>query len=115
MLEILNLSRKKIEKKIFFDIYHKIFKKDFELSLVLATPLLLRKLNKKYRGKDKAANVLSFSFGKSSGEIFINISEKDLKYLFIHGSLHLLHYDHIKDKDAKRMDKMEKKILEQIN
>ena len=85
--------------------------------MVFAPPVLMRKLNRQYRGKNKTANVLSFLIEKNRGEIFLNINllaqagEKNLPYLFLHGMLHLKGYDHKKTKDAKKMEKLEKKIL----
>lgn len=103
------------------ELYKKIFilrKKNFNLSVVFAPSPMMRRLNKKYRGKNKPANVLSFLLEKNlpgrqtgSGEIFLNAKEKNLSYLFLHGALHLLGYDHKTNKDAKKMESLEKKIL----
>lgn len=111
MVEFRNLTRKRVAYGALEKLYKKIFKTRFELSVVIAPPALMKKLNKVYRGKDKAANVLSFTLEKNSGEIFLNSEEKDLSFLFLHGALHLLGYDHIKNKDAKKMESLEKKIL----
>lgn len=117
MLEFRNLSKKRIEYGAYKKLYKKIFKKGFELSVVIAPHALMKKLNKTYRGKEKAANVLSFMLEKDAGEIFLNAGlptqagENDLRYLFVHGSLHLLGYDHKKNKDAEKMENLEKKIL----
>ena len=73
----------------------------------------MRTLNKKYRGKDKTANVLSFLIEKGErGEIFLNATLKNLPFLFVHGCLHLLGYDHRRESDARRMEQKEKYILE---
>jgi probable rRNA maturation factor len=50
------------------------------------------------------------------GEIYLNpdyIKEKgeDFDYMLIHGFLHLLGYDHKKDEDALKMEKLEKELL----
>ncbi|MDO8664458.1 MAG: rRNA maturation RNase YbeY [Candidatus Liptonbacteria bacterium] len=114
MVEFKNLSGKRVQYGAYKKLYKKIFrkgKKGFELSVVFAPPSLMRKLNKECRGKDKTANVLSFALEKDSGEIFLNAGEKNLPYLFLHGSLHLLGYDHKKNKDAEKMENLEKKIL----
>ena len=97
----------------------KVLGRDFELSLVFADKKLSRKLNKKYRGKDKPTNVLSFPLSKKSGEIFIDLeTAKDeapkfemsftefVKYLFIHGLLHLKGMQH-----GRKMEQAEKKLL----
>lgn len=111
---------------------------NFEIGINLVGQTRIRELNKKYRGKNKATNVLSFpldaEFFKKTGvrplgDIFIclpiakkeakeeNISvEKKLAWLTVHGFLHLLGYDHEKsEKDAKKMFVLEKKILKEIN
>lgn len=129
MISFTNLTKKPIRRAVFQKLYWRIFPKgDFELSVVFAPPALMKKLNIIYRGKNKAANVLSFDFGspdvksgprlqiknklvRRGGEIFLNIKERDLPYLFVHGCLHLLGHDHKKNKEALRMERLEQKIL----
>lgn len=61
-----------------------------------------RTLNKRYRGKDKPTNVLSFPLDENTGEIFLNADaaarearrggisiQQHTVFLFIHGLLHL--------------------------
>src|SRR3989344_6424990 len=70
----------------------------YELSLVLCGDTLAQRMNKKYRGKTYAPNVLSFPLSKVEGEIFLNVrkaarearayhvAERDhLAHLFVHG------------------------------
>lgn len=95
-------------------------------------------LNSEYRGKDKPTNVLSFPFEKPEflpadvefsemGDLIIcaQIVEqeaaeqnKSLKahwcHMIVHGTLHLLGYDHIKDADAEQMESLEIKILQKM-
>lgn len=118
MIEFRNLTKKRVNTAALKDLYNKIFvsagkagARNFELSVVFAPPALMKKLNVKYRQKTKSANVLSFLIEKNRGEIFLNINEKELPYLFLHGALHLKGYDHENDKDALRMEKLEKKIF----
>ena len=101
-----NLTKKRINTADFKRIYKKILT-GWELSVVFSGPALMRNLNKKYRKKDKVANVLSFLLDKKQGEIFLNATEKKLPYLFTHACLHLLGYDHKKNKDAEVMEKKE--------
>jgi len=69
----------------------------------------IRRLNKKYRKKDKATDVLSFAYGnegimgdvlickavaKRNAGLFNNTYEQELERLVIHGVLHVLGYDH---------------------
>ena len=108
-----------------------------EISLVLTNDKEIRKLNKMYRGKDKATNVLSFplidftdgSFkdphGNALGDIIIALETVEteaqmqnkplhdhITHLLVHGTLHLLGYDHEEDQEAEEMEALEIKILE---
>ena len=88
MIEFKNLSGKRVRYGAYKKLYKKIFYKSgnsFWLSAVFAPPSLMRRLNKKYRGKNKPANVLSFLLEKNlpgrqtgTGEIFLNAKEKNL-------------------------------------
>ncbi len=77
-----------------------------ELSIVIMGEAKMRELNKKYRQKDKATDVLSFQYG-NSGEVAICLKEvkknakkfkstlnKELTRVLIHGILHVLGYSH---------------------
>tara|TARA_B110000037_G_scaffold170284_1_gene193057 strand:- start:114 stop:584 length:471 start_codon:yes stop_codon:yes gene_type:complete len=138
-----SLWRKKIKKPdIFFNSLVKFFpkkyrfiKKKVSLTILLSNNKNIKKLNKKFRNKNKATDVLSFpsekiiNIKKSSyiGDIVVSFElmnkPKDLSVLefknkvtkvFIHGFLHLLGYDHIKLKDFKEMLIEEKKIYQSI-
>ena len=114
MIEFKNLTKRHIHTVIFKKLYKKIFHRKFELSVVFAPYLLMKQLNMKYRGKNKPANVLSFLIEKGvRGEIFLNINEKNLPYLFTHGALHLKGFDHKNNKGANMMGNLEKKLLNQ--
>lgn len=106
----------------------KILKKDkIAVEIYLAGDRLMKKLNKEYRGKDKAANVLSFvepeSFPhpetkkKFLGEIYLNVANRtnrtdktDMNFLLIHALLHLLGYTHKKKSDRIKMEKKENHV-----
>ena len=97
----------------------------------------MKKLNKKFRKKNKPTDVLSFpSFLKKKfkhnneknmyiGDIatcyeIINVRSKKTNFflefdkVWVHGLLHLLGYNHIKNKDYFKMSKIEKIILNSI-
>jgi len=81
----------------FDQIKNKILGEKYELSLVFCANDLSRRLNRTYRQKDYATNVLSFSISKHSGEIFINLRKLkgfSVGNLFIHGLFHLKGLDH---------------------
>ena len=99
-----------------------------ELSLVLAGDGLLRRLNREYRGKDKATDVLSFQGdgGEAGlGDIVISVAKaernarrfgrtlpQELDVLALHGFLHVLGYDHEADDGA--MDRLEGRLRRRL-
>lgn len=104
-------------------IKEKVLGKNYELSLAFVGDTRSRKLNKKYRGKDKPTNILSFVLSKTSGEIIINPrlvksqapkfkrSYKNfLCFLFIHGLYHLEGMQH-----GSIMERAENKIRKIYN
>ncbi|MSR87553.1 MAG: rRNA maturation RNase YbeY [Candidatus Zambryskibacteria bacterium] len=106
---IKNTTRRRIPKAKFELIKDYILGKRYELSLVFCGDALSRSLNRHYRDKDKATNVLSFKLSKDSGEIFINLYKMKKfspTYLFVHGCLHLKGMEH-----GDTMNKAEKKYL----
>jgi probable rRNA maturation factor len=83
-----------------------------------------RKLNKKFRAKDKPTNVLSFPYGKGAGDIVLchpviareaRQQGKTLRahyaHLVVHGVLHLRGHDHLRAGEASRMERAEIRIL----
>lgn len=91
----------------------------YRLSLVICGDSLARKMNRTYREKSYAANVLSFPLAKNEGEIFLNaqaarreakeydVSLKErLTLLFVHACLHLKGVRH-----GKKMDASERNLL----
>jgi len=83
-----------------------------------------RRLNRNYRRKGRATNVLTFSYDKTRGDIVLchpvirreaRAQGKSLAahyaHLVVHGCLHLRGYDHEKTRDAARMEAREIAIL----
>jgi len=96
-----------------------------------------RKLNRQWRGKDKPTNVLSFSYSESLASSQLPVASSpflgDLAicapivaseaqeqgkalsahwaHMVVHGVLHLLGYDHVKNRDAEQMEAHEIAIL----
>ena len=137
------LWNKKIKKPgIFFNSLAQVFpkkyrfiKKKVSLTILFSNNKNIKKLNKKFRKKNKATDVLSFPSEKKFnikkshyiGDIVISyefmnkpkaLSALEFKNkvtkIFIHGFLHLLGYDHIKLKDFKKMLIEEEKIYKTI-
>ena len=102
--------------------------KNHEFSILLTNNQKMKKLNNKFRKKNKTTDVLSFPLKGNSyiGDIAISfelINKKSLSSNFnyefdktwIHGYLHLIGYDHKKNKDYKKMFNKEKLILKSLN
>ena len=125
--------------------------KDAELSILLVDDSRMRRLNYKYRGIDRATDVLSFPQMSYSvkrkalsvksynainaqrttllGDVVINLQavkrqapehglsfNEELRWLLVHGVLHLIGYDHERSKYAERkMRTKEKELLEYIS
>lgn len=112
-------------------------KKDLEISLVLANDDLVQVLNREYREMDKPTNVLTFATLDSNmpqGGEDLNLGDVILAYqtiereaseqgkyltdhlvhLTVHGTLHLLMYDHQTEDDANTMETLEIRILERL-
>ena len=102
--------------------------KNLEFTILLTNNKKMKKLNLKFRKKNKPTDVLSFSLKNSEykksyiGDIAISfeivnkrskLSNFFLEFdkMWIHGYLHLIGYDHIKYNDFKKMLKKEKLIL----
>lgn len=110
------------EKKI-----NLIFKKFSHPQIIIAPPSLMKKLEKIFLKKDKEADILSFNWPQGFlsyrkpflGEIYLNkkiIKNKEyLKYLLVHGILHLLGFDHHKKNDIIKMENKEKKVLKKLS
>ena len=106
-------------------------KKNFQFTLLLTNKTFIKKLNKRFRKKNKETDVLSFpiksNFNKNyKGDIaicyeIINLRSKKSNFniefdkMWIHGLLHLLGYDHAGQKDYKQMLRKEQDILKRVN
>ena len=135
-------SKKLRKKELFFKEVCNFFPRKYRfpnkkiiLTLLLSNNKCIKKLNKNFRNKDKSTDILSFPLSKKTsiskktyiGDIIIsynfmdkpksqnikNFKEKVVK-TFIHGYLHLLGFDHTKDKDYIRMFNEEAKIYKSV-
>ena len=117
----------------------KFFKgKNITFTILLTSSLNMKKLNKKFRNRNTSTDVLSFPFLSSNNLKFIkqkklyigdmatsyeiiNSRTKKNNFLlefdkaWVHGLLHLIGYNHIKNQDYSKMNKIEKRILNSIN
>ena len=124
---------KKISKVVSF-----FNKKNVTFTILLTNSLKMKKLNKKFRLINKSTDVLSFPFYSPrdlkllkkkkiyigdiaiSYEIINSRTKKNNFFLefdkvWIHGILHLIGYDHIKNKDYLKMNQIEKKVITKIS
>ncbi|MBM4235163.1 MAG: rRNA maturation RNase YbeY [Firmicutes bacterium] len=110
-----------------------------EVAVAIGTDELLHRLNQEYRNQDRPTDVLSFAYlepGEDTapgdqeyavGDIYISIEraeeqadlaghqlENEIALLAIHGMLHLLGFDHLKDDEAEKMQAKESKYLRLI-
>ena len=129
-------------KKLFFDKICKSFPKKYKflnkkisLTLLLSNNKSIKKLNRNFRDKNKSTDILSFPFSNKLkitketylGDIIISYNfinkpksqnnesfRKKLIKTFIHGFLHLLSFNHVRDADYKKMLNEEKLIYQSV-
>ena len=116
----------------------KFFKgKNITFTILLTNSFKIQKLNKKFRNRNKPTDVISFPYFTPNtlkmikqknfyiGDIatsfeIINLRSKKKNFIlefdkvWIHGLLHLIGYDHIRDRDYYKMNRIEKRILNSI-
>ena len=114
-------------------------KADPLISVTIVDNETIQEINKTYRGIDRPTDVISFAFLDDDenrdddlhneglidlGEIYISLPkaieqaqdyghslERELDFLFVHGLLHLLGYDHMNEEDEKEMFALQETIL----
>jgi probable rRNA maturation factor len=105
-----------------------------EVSILFSNDDTLRDLNRRFRGKDKPTNVLSFPCAnapamppmmpRNLGDIAISFEtvsaeaarddkplQDHIRHMIVHGLLHLLGHDHETDREAEAMESLERDIL----
>lgn len=109
------------------------FDSNKEASLILVDIEEIIRINKEYRNKDYATDVISFEEDDEEdenylGDIFLSVDkaisqaieyghsvEREFAFLVIHGLLHLHGYDHINKEEEKIMFEKQEEILERLN
>ena len=109
-----------------------------EVVINLSDDRTIAELNRKFRGRDKPTNVLSFPFEDAFGPLLseplplgdiilaLETIEREateqgldrshhIAHLVIHGMLHLYGYDHLTDSEAEEMEALEETILARLN
>ncbi|MGH1388702.1 MAG: rRNA maturation RNase YbeY [Aeromonas jandaei] len=110
------------------------FQQEAEVTVRIVDEAESNELNLTYRGKDKPTNVLSFPFEAPPGlelpllgdlVICRQVVEREAQeqgkplmahwaHMVVHGSLHLLGYDHIEDEEAEEMEELERDIMQEL-
>lgn len=110
------------------------FQQEAEVTVRIVDEAESNELNLTYRGKDKPTNVLSFPFEAPPGlelpllgdlVICRQVVEHEAieqgkplmahwAHMVVHGSLHLLGYDHIEDDEAEEMEALERDIMQEL-
>ena len=139
-IEVFNETEEDLSKDIMElkDFLYKVAK-DEKLDNIIYNVIIIdndriQKINKEYRGKDMPTDVITFaleddkSFNRTDirvlGDIYISIDKvrsqaleyghsfkRELYFLSIHGFLHLLGYDHMKEEEEKVMFKKQEEVL----
>lgn len=114
-------------------------KEQYVFSLILVDSARIHEINREYRGIDRPTDVISFALMDSEdafecmeeeieiGDIFVNIDavktqaeeyghsfEREFSFLFTHGVLHLLGYDHMVKEEEEVMFALQDKVLDGI-
>lgn len=135
------LTKKRVSNIVFF-VFQSLNIKSAQISVHFIGYKKMKTMNSEYRGKNYVTDVLSFACmdlkdwpaikmsKKESvdfGDIFICVPQierqakeqkisinKEMTEMLIHGTLHLLGYDHIETVDAKKMLPLQEKFLSQV-
>lgn len=130
------------EKLLAFAAHQLVLKENDEMSLTFVRNPEIKALNAKYRGVDRATDVISFAMSDGDegivmddamaaelphdlGDLFISVDkvkeqalflghseDRELGFLVVHGFLHLNGYDHEQPDDEKKMFSLQEKILD---
>lgn len=112
---------------------------EYSMSVIFVDPEEIHQINKTYREIDRPTDVISFALRDEAddyemmeddnelGDIFINVQaivdqaseyghsmRREVCFLFTHGLLHLLGYDHMCEEDEKKMFALQDVILDDI-
>lgn len=129
--EILDTVKKAIEETLIFE--GKPL--NFEVSISFVDNQLIRELNREYRNMDRETDVLSFPLYEEAGlspvrmlgDIVISAEKalaqsieyghsfiREIAYLTVHSTLHLLGYDHLDEGEKRLMRSKEKEIMRRL-
>ena len=121
-LDITNISKSALPRVLFAKMHKEILGASYELSLSFVSLAEMKKLSRAHKGNSEHVNVLSFPLSGASGEIVVcpETTKKEclefgrgcrqhIKYLVIHGMLHLAGYVH-----GSKMETEEKRLMKKF-
>lgn len=133
-LEITEQHCKTVEEAIAATLSSEHLKQDFEISVSFVSNKEIKELNKQYRNVDSETDVLSFPLDEDEfngvvmlGDIVFSAEkiieqaaefghglDREIAYLTVHSTLHLLGYDHIDSDEKDEMRQKEKEIMKKL-
>ncbi len=140
-INITNSTNETIDEKLLYKVanyaleYEKV--SNAVLNIIIVDNEYIHKINRKYRGVDRETDVISFALEDDDtfvklpirvlGDIYISIDRvksqaleyghsetREISFLTVHGILHLLGYDHMKEEDEKIMFNKQDNILSDL-
>lgn len=140
-INITNNTNETIDEKLLYKVanyaleYEKV--SNAVLNIIIVDNEYIHKINKEYRGVDRETDVISFALEDDDtfvklpirvlGDIYISIDRvksqaleyghsetREISFLTVHGILHLLGYDHMKEEDEKIMFHKQEDILDKL-
>ena len=141
-IEIFNETEEKLDeyidtiKEVLVHGLEKLKTGDVTFNIIIVDNPYIHELNKNYRNIDRETDVISFALEDDKtfnplervlGDIYISIDKaksqseeyghslkRELCFLAVHGMLHLLGYDHMKEEDERVMFKLQEEILDEM-
>ncbi|MDP3729346.1 MAG: rRNA maturation RNase YbeY [bacterium] len=128
IIDVIALDKKSIRQKRSV-VQHarrlgRLLSKKGVIEVYIVGSALMKKINKTFRKKDVATNVLSFEKPKNFpgfklGEVYLDPAyitrhKEDMRLMLIHGVLHILGYDHMKKGDRINMEKRETELMRKL-
>lgn len=138
-IELVNPHRYSVTKNFLSSVARQAAAKEKKLKgkveVVLVNDTEMRKMNYGWRGKNKTTDVLAFAWQESGGkdcdilgQIFVSHPclkiqakknkvnfKKEWALVLTHGLLHLVGYDHIEEKEKKKMFSLQEKIIKYVD
>lgn len=138
LIQIPETWQEKIDKVVELCLIQEEVDRRAEVDLLFVDNAAIREMNRTYRDKDSATDVLSFPMYEADepiddeeeilfGDIVISLErakeqcaeyghslEREVMYLLVHGLLHLAGYDHMEEEEKKEMRQREELLLEKI-